>query len=210
MTSVDAPGSSAGIRPCDGIDEGTHYCCVTPGNGIASNACCGNSSNIFVLGSSIPTIAAQMPVSQTTSAMGAPTAASAGGSESDDSSSSNTTTIGLGVGLGVGVPLAVAVAGAIWFFTRKSRRNQGHNMAEATGPAYDKGQSPGGYVNPSQMAPAPGYSPVPQERQLSHPGGSPKHAVYSGISPQEMPAHSPLPTEMASTPSERPRSELPS
>lgn len=133
-----------------------------------------------------------MPWTQTTSAMGTPTAASTGGSEGDDSSSSNTTTIGLGVGLGVGIPLAVAVAGAIWFFTRRSRRNRGHDMAGATGPAYDKGHSPAGKGNPSQMA---------------HPGGSPKHAVYDGMSPQEMPAQSPLPTEMASTPSE---SELPS
>lgn len=213
MTPIDAPGSSAGIRPCDGIDEGNHYCCVKPGDGIAGNACCRNSSNLFVLGNSIPTIVAQMPLSQTTSATGTPTgtptATSTGGSESDGSSSS-TTTIGLGVGLGVGIPLAVAVAGAIWFFTRRSRRNKGQQTAGANGLANGTGHGPGGSGYPSQMAPVPGYSPVPQGQQVSHPGGSPKHAVYEGMAPQEMPAQSPLPTEMASTPSERARSELPS
>lgn len=214
MTPIDAPGSSAGIRPCDGIDEGNHYCCVKPGDGIAGNACCRNSSNLFVLGNSIPTVVAQMPLSQTTSATGTPTetptATSTGGSGSDDSSSSSTTTIGLGVGLGVGIPLAVAVAGAIWFFTRRSRRNKGEQTSAANGLANGEGHGPGGSGYPSRMTPVPGYSPVPQGQQVSHPGGSPKYAVYEGMAPQEMPAQSPLPTEMASTPSERARSELPS
>lgn len=213
MTPIDAPGSSAGMRPCDGIDKGTHYCCIKPGDGVASNACCSNSSNIFVLGNSIPTVVAQMPLSQTTSATATPTgtttATSTGGSESDDSSSS-TTTIGLGVGLGVGIPLAVAVAGSIWFFTRRSRRNQGQQTAGANGLANGEEHGPGGSGYPNQMAPAPGYSPVPQGQQLSHPGSSPKHAMHEGMAPQEMPAQSPLPTEMTSTPSKRPRSELPS
>lgn len=94
------------MGPCDGIDKGTHYCCIKPGDGVASNTCCSNSSNIFVLGNSIPTVVAQMPLSQTTSATVTPTATPTGGSESDDSSNS-TTTIGLGVGLGVGIPLAM-------------------------------------------------------------------------------------------------------
>lgn len=209
MAPIDAPGSSAGIRPCDGIDEGTHYCCVKPGDGIAGNACCKNSTNLFVLGNSIPTVVAQMPLSQTTSATGTPTAAPTGGGESNDSSS-NTTAIGLGVGLGVGIPLAVAIAGAIWFFTRRSRGDKEQQTAGANGNEYGQGNGPGGSGYPSQMAPAPGYSPVPQGQQLSHPGASPKHAVHEGMAPQEMPAQSPLPTQMASTPSERPRSELPS
>lgn len=154
-----------------------------------------------------------MPWEETTSAAGTPTAAPAGGNERDDSGSgssrSSTTTIGLGVGLGVGIPLAVAVAGAIWFFNRRSRRNQGPQTPGVGGPEYDEGHKSGGEY-PSQMAPASGYSPAPQGQQLSRIGGSPKLAVYEGMAPQEMPAQSPLPTEMASTPSERPRSELPS
>lgn len=212
MASADAPGSSAGIYPCDGIDEGTHYCCVTPGNGIGSNACCKNSSNLFVLGNSIPTVVAQMPFSQTTSATGTPTAAPAGGSENNDTSSdsgsgdnTDTTTIGLGVGLGVGIPLAVAVAGVIWFLSRRSRRNQGQGAAGATGPTYDEGYKSGGRGYPGMD-----YSLVSQDQQLSHPGALPKYAVHECMAPQEMPVNSPLPTEMASTPSERPRSELPS
>lgn len=153
-----------------------------------------------------------MPWEETTSAAGTPTAAPAGGSERDDSSTgssrSSTTTIGLGVGLDVGVPLAVAVAGAIWLFNR--RRNQGQHTPKIGGPEYDEGHKSGGSEYPSQMAPATGHSPAPQGQQLSRPGISPKLAVYEGMSPQEMPAQFPLPTEMASTPSERPRSELPS
>ncbi|KAH8884023.1 hypothetical protein GQ53DRAFT_409436 [Thozetella sp. PMI_491] len=172
-----APSSSAGIRPCDGIDKGNHYCC-DPGPYIGSFACCNNSTNIFVLGTSIPTILAQMPLSQlstststsasstsssTSSASNSAstTPGSSGGSDSSSGGSTNMVGVGVGVGLGVGIPVAAAVIGAFWFFSRRSARKAGNS----DGTAYDNtsyGGSPMvGNSMPSGSYAQPGYQQAP-------------------------------------------------
>ena len=159
---ADAPGSSAGIRPCDGIENGTQYCC-DPGPYVGSFACCSTSSDIFLLGTSVPSVLATIPLgsatptptgtgkresttssattassttdadSTTTSSSSTATSPSASSPGSGDRISTNSLGIGLGVGLGVGIPLAAAIAGAFWFFGTRSRRRAEAGAARPDG-----------------------------------------------------------------------------
>ncbi|KUI63249.1 hypothetical protein VP1G_10391 [Cytospora mali] len=194
---IDAPGSTAGIRPCDGIDAGNHYCCDDGSDGIGSYACCDNSSDVFILGSSIPSVVALMPLSQTStsttaSATGIQSSSAPAGTSSSGSVTSSETAVGLGVGLGVGIPVSVAVAGLIWFFTWRARREDHQRRGAAIESSYDAGSGQSGGV--AGMASIQGYSQVPQHQQ---PGlhaaadGLSKYEVDGGTLPQEM--QTPLP-----------------
>lgn len=170
---ADAPGSSAGIRPCDGIENGTHYCC-DPGPYVGSFACCSTFSDVFLLGTSVPSVLATIPLGSATStgtgggggkrqsatsssATGATTTTTTTSSSSstaasspvnnNNASSTNSLGIGLGVGLGVGIPLAAAVAGAFWFFGTRSRRSAGAGAEGSDGalPTHHQHHGSGSY-----------------------------------------------------------------
>ncbi len=197
------PDSSAGIRPCDGINKGNHYCC-DPGPAIGSFACCDNTTDIFVLGTSIPTVLAQMPLSQLSTSTTAsstaantatsPSSSNSAGTGNGSGSSTNTTAIGLGVGLGVGIPVAAIIAGAFWFFGRRGRKGS---------TAYDT--TPYGGSPASDMATTGvGYPHEPGYQQMPKYGGPPVDGVQEGYqynapptelsahqTPQELPAATP-------------------
>ncbi|ROW18255.1 hypothetical protein VPNG_00229 [Cytospora leucostoma] len=201
-----APSSTAGIRPCDGITEGNHYCCDTGEDGVGSYACCDNSTDIFVLGSSIPSVLAQMPLSQTSTS----TTASATGTSSSTSTATHRsehksgssgldeTAVGVGVGLGVGVPLAVAVGGIIWFLTWRSRRKERLQRGAAIESAYGEGAGqPGG----GGSGGGGGDAAAQQQQHLYH-HPDPTSADYIpkyGMALHEMQSPT-LPAELPTTP----------
>ncbi|KAI1498866.1 hypothetical protein F5X99DRAFT_411692 [Biscogniauxia marginata] len=132
-----SPDTSTGIRPCDGIDKGNRYCCDTGTYGVA---CCDNDANIFVLGDTLPTVVAEMPlISQDDD-----------DNDDDDGDSSaavgaaaalqnqNQNHVNLGLGLGLGLPAAAAAAailGALWW--RNRGRKRGDDTTDEEGETGD-------------------------------------------------------------------------
>ncbi|KAK7737497.1 hypothetical protein SLS53_006570 [Cytospora paraplurivora] len=171
-------------------------------------ACCDNSTDIFVLGSSIPTVLAQMPLSQTstsTTASATGTSTATGSSKSKSGHSSlNETAVGVGVGLGVGVPMAVAVGGIVWFLTWRSRRKE-HLRRGATIESTDGGRA-GRFFGDGGDGGGGGNAAAQQQQRLYHQPdptsadylpkyGMALHEIQSPTLPAELPS-----TQMAELP----------
>lgn len=213
---TDAPSSTAGIRPCDGITSGNHYCCDTGEYGVGSYACCDNTTDIFVLGSSIPSVLAQMPLSRTSTTSTASATRTSTGSHKNKGAHAalKETAVGVGVGLGVGIPLAVAVGGILWFLIWRSRRKEHlrrgaaieSTYARGSGQPYGGGGGAGAVAGDGAAAHLGSMtSIVPQQQQqqqhLYH-QPDPTSADYLpkyGMSLHEMQSPT-LPVELPSTP----------
>ncbi|KAL2109712.1 hypothetical protein VUR80DRAFT_2114 [Thermomyces stellatus] len=175
-----------GIRPCDGIEDGTSYCCDDGEKGRGSFHCCNTKSLIFTLGKSPPTILAEMPTvwtppaSTETTTSSDPTLTSSGASArtsaadvedagasagSDGSGGSGNLWVGVGVGLGVGLPAAAAIIGATIFFRRRKKSARAGATPVPTQPpefVYDPpitSQAPVAYTPPT-LTPQPVELPI--------------------------------------------------
>lgn len=200
------PDRIIGIRPCDGIEESTNYCCDDGKKGPGSFHCCNNDDEIFKVGKDVPTILTEMPTVWTTAAEDmtatpgtteTETEASSGG---DEEGSSANIGVPIGVGVGVGLPAAALVIGAVIFFMRRNKKKAAaaaaaagtaapHDATAVTQPLPPKWDG-------SHAPPMYGQSPIYQQQSPVYPQQSP-----SPVYPQHTPVqHAPVeigPTQSA-------------